>query len=199
MDIYGLSIFGQFSQSNSNISYNTGNRKLTTKCTLGSDSAIDGLCFLTTENDAVANVRGIVYADDAGNPGELLGVTDELVGVVYGENYLFFSSPLNLTAGSYWIGFITDKAFYFKCTFATNSLAYNNDTYSDGPSDPFGSPSKTWYGPYVYAFTSGTDTVVGKAVGYSVLVYPDVGIGKAVGYTVWAEKLVKKANVMIMT
>ena len=57
---------------------------------------------------------------------------------------LSFPTPLNLAAGSYWIGVITGetaKVARFRYDSVAGSRDYNANTYTSGPSNPFGSVS----------------------------------------------------------
>jgi hypothetical protein len=90
-------------------------------------------------------IEGLVYADSSGAPGALLGVSEQLT--FKSANYegwyqLVFSSPLKLAAGNYWIGVITgatSKVASFRYDSVSGSRDYNTNTYTSGPSNPFGS------------------------------------------------------------
>jgi hypothetical protein len=90
-------------------------------------------------------IEGLVYADSSGAPGALLGTSEQLT--FKSANYagwygLSFSSPLKLAAGNYWIGVITgatSKVAGFRYDSVGSSRDYNTNTYTSGPSNPFGS------------------------------------------------------------
>ncbi len=90
-------------------------------------------------------IEGLVYADSSGAPGALLGTSEQLT--FKSANYagwygLSFSSPLKLAAGNYWIGVITgatSKVTGFRYDSVASSRDYNTNTYTSGPSNPFGS------------------------------------------------------------
>ena len=90
-------------------------------------------------------LEGVVYADSKGRPGALLGTTAVLTfssSQTAGWYGLTFKSPLTLTAGAYWIGVLTggtSGVAGFRWTNMTGSRAWNSNTYSKGPSNPFGS------------------------------------------------------------
>jgi hypothetical protein len=183
-DLYGEVVFGQLTSSDTSTA-NNGTRKLVISCVLGSDSPIDGLVIKSTVVSANAKVMGVIYADNAGAPGALLHVTNELEGIVTEDNYLYFASQINLVAGTYWLGIISDTSFGIRCSFV-NSFVYNTNSYTDGPSDPFGAfTTSTYYGLYIGAFRLETGSfVVSKATGCSVLSPTGVPIPKALAYAV---------------
>jgi len=89
-------------------------------------------------------LEGIIYADQGGTPGALLGVTQQLTFSstnATGWYNLTFSSPISLQAGTYWIGEIsgsTGGVTGFRWNSVSKARAYNANTYSNGPSNPFG-------------------------------------------------------------
>jgi hypothetical protein len=94
-------------------------------------------------------IKGVIYANSAGKPAALLGVTEQLTfksTQPAGWYPLKFASPVPLTAGTYWIGVITGNTgkvaaeHYDK---VTNAEDYNTNTYTSGPSNPFGSVKTT--------------------------------------------------------
>jgi hypothetical protein len=59
-----------------------------------------------------------------------------------------------LSAGAYWIGFITGGAsggMGYAYDSAAGSRAYNANTYSSGPSNPFGAATKDSEQASIYA------------------------------------------------
>jgi hypothetical protein len=89
-------------------------------------------------------LEGILYANAAGTPGGLLGTTAPLTFSstnAAGWYDLSFPAPLNLPAGSYWIGVITgetSKVAGFRYDPVASTRDYNTNTYTAGPSNPFG-------------------------------------------------------------
>jgi len=89
-------------------------------------------------------LKGVVYADSSGAPSALLGVSEQLTfssTSSAGWYDLTFSSPLKLAAGNYWIGAITgptSKVGGFRYDSVASSRDYNSNTYTSGPSNPFG-------------------------------------------------------------
>jgi subtilisin family serine protease len=92
-------------------------------------------------------LKGLVYADASGKPGALVGVSEQLTFKstnAAGWYDLVFSSPLKLAAGTYWIGAMTGASSNvagFRYDNVAASRDYNANTYTSGPSDPFGSVS----------------------------------------------------------
>jgi hypothetical protein len=89
-------------------------------------------------------LRGVIYADAGGAPGALLAVSSELLfssSQAAGWYALAFSAPVALAAGRYWIGVISGASSGvagFRWSSVAASRVYNTNTYTSGPSDPFG-------------------------------------------------------------
>ncbi|MCW3028692.1 MAG: hypothetical protein JWN81_1903 [Solirubrobacterales bacterium] len=92
-------------------------------------------------------LKGLIYADSSGAPGALLGVSEPLTFKntnAAGWYDLVFSSPVKLAAGNYWIGVITGASSYvagFRYDAVSGARDYNANTYTSGPTNPFGTPS----------------------------------------------------------
>jgi hypothetical protein len=90
-------------------------------------------------------MNGLIYADTGGAPGALLAVSEQLTFKstnAAGWYDLVFSSPVKLAAGNYWIGMITGAkggVAGFRYDSVTGSRDYNANTYTAGPTNPFGS------------------------------------------------------------
>jgi hypothetical protein len=89
-------------------------------------------------------VKGVVYTDAGGEPGGLVAGTAAVTiaaGRAPGWVDLTFTTPFSLGPGNYWLGLHSGNdhavARYAWGTRA-NARRYNIDTYSDGPSNPFG-------------------------------------------------------------
>jgi hypothetical protein len=92
-------------------------------------------------------IEGVIYKDLVGSPGALVATTNQLVfqqAEGAGWYDLSFPVPVSLSAGNYWIGLISgdtaDVAAY-RYEDVIDSLAYNLNSYSSGPANPFGSVS----------------------------------------------------------
>ena len=92
-------------------------------------------------------VRAIFYANNAGAPGALLGVSNEVTIAArrpWGWVDFTFQSPVAIPAGTVWIGYIsgsTNKVAQFRYSQINNDSQTNVNTYASGPSNPFGSAS----------------------------------------------------------
>ena len=90
---------------------------------------------------------GLIYADTNNSPGALLGTTSQITfqsTQQAGWYDLVFPNPVNLPAGNYWIGMISGTSSHiaaFRYQTQTNSRAYNNDQYTNGATNPFGTPT----------------------------------------------------------
>src|SRR5262249_16831258 len=90
-------------------------------------------------------LRGLIYSDAGGKPEALLGSTEQLTfrsTNAAGWYDLSFASPVNLSAGNYWIGVMTGPTsgvIGFRYDNVSGARDYNANTFSSGPSNPFGS------------------------------------------------------------
>ena len=90
-------------------------------------------------------LEGVLYADSSGKPGALLGVSSPLTFMstnAAGWYDLTFAAALNLPAGTYWMGVITGAGAEYAACFRYDSVSgsrqYNSNTYTSGPTNPFG-------------------------------------------------------------
>ncbi len=89
-------------------------------------------------------LKGVIYADSSGKPAALLGVSEQLTFSSTnsaGWYDLVFPSPVKLAAGNYWIGVITGSSGNvagFRYDSVAGSRQYNSNTYTSGPTNPFG-------------------------------------------------------------
>jgi hypothetical protein len=102
--------------------------------------------YLSNVGNADANAKAIVYADSATLPTTLMGISDEVVvpnNMSPGWVEFPFSTPVNITPGSIWIGYHNDTTITNIYVDAlTGGRIISSDIYSDGPTDPFGSGTK---------------------------------------------------------
>lgn len=89
--------------------------------------------------------KGIIYADSGGSPGALVAATNARTfssSDSAGWYTLNFASPPTITAGHYWLGIFTgttgNVAAYCYDTGASNARDADNNTYTSGPGNPFG-------------------------------------------------------------
>jgi hypothetical protein len=90
-------------------------------------------------------VKGTIYSDSSGAPNALLGTTQEItISRTLQWWTANFAPSISLSAGDYWLVLHNGtKVDGYYDTGATNQTAKNADTYSDGPADPFGTPTYT--------------------------------------------------------
>ncbi len=110
-------------------------------------------------------VRGVIYADSSGNPGSLLGVSNEVVipaGKAWAWTDFTFPSAVSVPAGTVWMGYIASsigELTQLRYDSVANELHYNINPggYAAGPTNPFGSPilSNKHYSLYATYTTGG--------------------------------------------
>jgi hypothetical protein len=168
------------------------NYKYASPYTLGVNNYIDVLNVYSAADYPTVKIKGIIYSDNAGTPDSLLATTEEHVGLSKGfYNILKFSSQVNLTAGNYWLGFIVDSAISIECNYSSSyKYVRNADTYSDGPTDPFGTYS-LYDGQFhflLYGAQFRETLDASKSVYYAVLsTEVTVGVSQVVYYAVLKE------------
>jgi len=147
------------------------NTKYASKYELEDDASVTKLSVLLYISGSEGNyiaAKGFIYEDNNGAPGALIATTEETT-VEYpgspdwGLRELSFANPVSLDAGTYWIGFFyqnKDGSPTIQVKYDsgdTNQWAENSDTYDDGPSDPFGTP--TYYARKLCIFATYTTTL----------------------------------------
>lgn len=86
--------------------------------------------------------KAVIYSDAGAAPSTLLRTSPESTGHTTGWHLFTISPALEVTAGMYvWAGVIADATDLTGLCFAAGAIYYNSDTYSDGPSATFGSPT----------------------------------------------------------
>jgi subtilisin family serine protease len=157
-----------------------GDRKRANHFQLSVAAGVSKLTIWLEPTTAVGQqvLKGVVYADQGGMPGALLGTSNEFTfhsTDSAGWYDLVFSTPIQLPAGTYWLGVIsgaTNNVAGFRYVGVAGARALNTDTYSDGPSDPFGSATLDseqvsiygTYSPTPSPVNTGLPTVSGSAV-----------------------------------
>jgi len=182
-------VFGRNTVGATNFSFPLINSKSVSRFQLTTQTDIE--CLVASHNTAssTAKVKGVIYADNAGEPGAMVASTNEKGFVAVAWNVFTFASPVTLAPGYYWLGLISDTALTSYGAATTGTNRYNNDTYSDGPSNPFGTPATSTTERPIYAAVFSADTPdklsISKSIGYAVLsTEVTVGISKVVGYAV---------------
>jgi subtilisin family serine protease len=137
--------FGKTSVGSSSDTF-SANRKRVNRYALSSNASVTKLSIYLTSaaSSGSQTLQGIVYSDSSGKPAALLGSTETLTfkaKSASGWYDLKFSSPLKLAAGNYWIGAITGATSAvagFRYDNVFGSRDYNSNTFTSGPSNPFG-------------------------------------------------------------
>ena len=134
---------------------------------LGSSATVTQLsAYLEpTSTSGQQTIEGVVYADSKGAPGALVGASTPITFASTqsaGWYDLVFSSPLELSAGTYWIGVLTGATWGvigYRYDSVAGSRAVNQNTFTAGPSNPFGAFSSDSQQMSLYAvYTSGSGT-----------------------------------------
>lgn len=101
-------------------------------------------CDNLAADGADGYVKATIYSNSGSAPSALLA-TGSAVAIANDAAVAWvdlpFASSVRLTAGTYWLGLIADanmKGLNLKCNTSGGYAVYNIDTYSDGPTDPFG-------------------------------------------------------------
>jgi hypothetical protein len=123
------------------------NEKRVNKCAIPVNAEVSELVeYLAPTSTAGSQViKGIVYEDSKGKPAKLLGTSNGFTftnKTAAGWYHLAFPAPVKLAAGNYWIGVITGKTTKVageRFDSVKNAEDYNANTYTSGPSNPFGS------------------------------------------------------------
>lgn len=139
------STFGKTTIGASSDAY-SANRKRVSLYMLPSAGSVSELSIYLQPSGVTGQqtLEGIVYANSGGAPGALLGTSSPLIfhsTNAAGWYALAFGTPLKLATGSYWIGVITgvtSDVAGFRYDSASKSRLYNTNTYTSGPSNPFG-------------------------------------------------------------
>jgi Fibronectin type III domain len=161
----GLATFGKTTVGASRDSFLADRKRVSVYALPASGSVTKLSIYLaptTTSGQQV--LKGLIYADASGAPGALLGVSEQLTFTstsAAGWYDLVFPSPIKLAAGNYWIGIITggtSNVAGFRYDSVSGSRDYNPNTYSSGPSNPFGSVTADSEQASLYAtYTTETD------------------------------------------
>jgi len=125
-----------------------------------------------------ADVRFVIFADNAGAPGALLGFSDTVnipTSQASAERTFTFASPVPVVEGTpYWIGHHASAGFTLGAgDGGATPYHYSSDAFGDGPSDPFGSSGSANGNPYSYeAGITVSDSGGGGSAGGGPLAVP---------------------------
>ncbi|MEA2315473.1 MAG: virginiamycin lyase, partial [Solirubrobacteraceae bacterium] len=147
------------------------NRKRVHRYTLSTTGFVTNVSIYLapTSNSGQQVIKGVIYSDASGKPETLLGVTEQLTfSSTNSPNWyaLQFPSPLHLSAGSYWIGIITggaERIIGYRYDSVEGSRDYNENSYSSGPTNPFGTPTVDNIQASLYATYTAPPTITGTA------------------------------------
>ena len=125
------------------------NKKRVSRYALSTPGAVSKLnvYLAPTATSGSQVVKGVIYADTGTAPGALIAASEQLTfksTETAGWYSLVFSSPVKLAAGNYWIGAMTGTAANvaaFRYSTVTNARDFNENTYTSGASNPFGTPT----------------------------------------------------------
>lgn len=115
----------------------------------GSNGTVLSLTARLWVSSVATVAKGVIYADSGGNPGARLAVSDEVAISNTSEEAMVFNfsggDRIAVTQGTvYHIGVhVQDPggtAYFLSHDGDANQIKYSLDTYSDGPTDPFGAP-----------------------------------------------------------
>jgi hypothetical protein len=132
--------------------------------TVSSAVNVSKLSAYVAGGSAVSHLRGVIYTDSGGKPGAFAAVTPVLTinaNQAAGWVDLTFTSPVSLTAGSYWLGYwYADYNSRHSYLNISGSERYSPATYSATNNPPAGFPaggtSSSSYSLYATYTTSTT-------------------------------------------
>jgi subtilisin family serine protease len=146
------SMFGKTSVGATTDSGMFANYKIVHSATLpvaGSVSKLSLYAVPGINSPSPQTLKAVIYADSGGSPGALLATGTEVTytGSTNGSGWfsLPLATPVQLTAGSYWLGFITStttKGIGYRYDSVANSRAFNENSFASGPTNPFGTATK---------------------------------------------------------
>jgi len=139
------STFGKTSVGASSDSM-AANRKRVNAYSVSSSAAVSKLSIYLqpTGTSGQQALRGVIYADSGGAPGALVAVSNELSFAstqAAGWYDLALPGAVTLSPGRYWIGMVSGGSSYvagFRWDSVSASRVFNSNTYTSGPTNPFG-------------------------------------------------------------
>ena len=151
--------FGRSTVGGAMTSFQPADSTYVNYATLGSGTTLTTIsAYLAGGGSGTASIRGVVYDDNGGNPGNLRAVTSTVtVAGSAGAGWvsLPLATPLALPAGSYWLGLqfggSTNVVRVAYTPVASGQGRYTSDAFADGASSTFGAPHSDVEGWSVYA------------------------------------------------
>lgn len=135
----------------------TANKVVVSKHTLSEAGTVTKITQRLIIATGTPYVKGLIFADSSGSPGELLGVTAASdCGVNWEPRWIdmTFSSGIELEAGTYWIGLVIDSngANTYHAPFSGGSEKEATDNSYTSPTDWNATAyTEASYSFYVYA------------------------------------------------
>jgi hypothetical protein len=137
------------------------NYKIVHSATLSASGSVTKLSLYAipgSHSPSPQSLKAVIFADSGGSPGALLATGTEVVyrGNVNGTGWLDLplASPVALSPGTYWLGFISGAesgGLGYAYDRVAGSRAYNTNAYASGPSNPFGAASRDSEQASIYA------------------------------------------------
>jgi hypothetical protein len=162
--VSGATVAAAFGKSSVGANYDNGmfaNYKIVNSATLsvpGSVTKLSVYAIPGINSPSPQALKAVIYSDSGGSPGALVATGTEVTyqGNVNGTGWfdLPFSSPVALGAGTYWIGFITgstNEGMGYVFDWVGSSRAYSQNTFTNGPTDPFGTATQDSEQASIYA------------------------------------------------
>ena len=156
-----MGTFGKTTVGSSKDSGIFANYKLVNSATLSVVASVSKLSVYAVpgiNSPSPQALRAVIYADSGGSPGALVASGTEVTyrGNVNGSGWfdLPFASPVTLSPGTYWLGFIagaSNEGMGYVFSGSPNSRAYTANAYTSGPTNPFGAPTRDSEQASVYA------------------------------------------------
>ncbi len=131
--------------------------KVASKFTANGSGPLSSLTVRCRRTSSTGNIKAALYADSAGSPGALLAETTAVsCGTSAAWRTFVFAEgtePTVVNGTAYWIAISSAGAYTYTMLSTGTNLEYNNDTYSNGFSDPFGASS--YYSDEMCAYATG--------------------------------------------
>lgn len=109
------------------------------KFTLSELGNVSSISIHCRTSSGTGNIKGLIYADSAGTPGSRLAV-GAVVGITTSAGWAVSTLTVQLAAGDYWIGCVSDVAIIVSedSLGGAQTALKTSFTYAS-PADPFGS------------------------------------------------------------
>ncbi len=113
-------------------------RKVVQKITVTDDGLLTSI-VVSFDSSGTGDAKGILYAiNGLGEPDAFIDSTAAVTNPSAGWNTFTFASPVSVTPGDYLVGIIADFDFVLDRSASGEEVWWDDDTYSDGAADPWG-------------------------------------------------------------